>query len=89
MGRLLLDGDSVVVLVELHDAEALGVIHAIAKYRGTALLCGRDRSAEVAREAIAVEDVVSQDERAGLPRHEVSADNEGLCKTVGLWLLRI
>ena len=86
---LLLDGDGVVVLVELHDAEALRVVHAVAEDGGAArpgVPCG---AAQVAREPVAVEDVVAEHERAGLAAAELSADDEGLGQAVRAGLLGV
>lgn len=38
LGGLLLDGDGPALAVELHDAEALGVVHVVAEDRGAARL---------------------------------------------------
>ena len=65
---LLLDGDGVEVGVELHDAEALGVVDVVAEHGGQATGLGvLHRAAQVPAQAVAVEDVVPEDERAGLP----------------------
>ena len=89
-GGLLLDGDGVVLGVELHDAEALGVVDAVAEdRRALAGLGARNSAAQAAREAVAVEDVVPQDERAGLAAGELGADDEGLCEAVGDGLLGV
>ena len=65
--------------VELHDAEALGVVDVVAEHGGEALRLGvLHRAAEVASQAVAVEDVVAEDERAGLASGELLADDEGL-----------
>ena len=89
MGRLLLDGDRVVVPVELDDAEALRVVHAVAEDRRPPGLRARGRAAQVAREAVAVEDVVAQDQRARAARHEPPAVVEGARQAVGLGLHRV
>ena len=86
---LLLDGDRVVVRVELHDAEALRVVHAVAEDRRAARLGVRLRAAQVPGEAVAVEDVVAEHQGAGAVRHEGRADHEGLREPVGLGLLGV
>ena len=75
---LLLDGDGPALAVELHDAEALGVVHVVAEDRGAARLCVLDGARQVARQAVAVEDVVAEHEGARLAGDEVLADGEGL-----------
>ena len=65
---LLLDGDGTALAVELHDAEALGVVHVVAEDRGAARLGVLHGARQVAAEAVAVEDVVAQHERARSPR---------------------
>ena len=84
---LLLDGDGVEVGVELHDAEALGVVDVVAEDGGEPAGLGvLHRAAEVAAQAVAVEDVVAEDERAGLAAGEPLADDEGLGQAVGAGL---
>lgn len=57
---LLLDGDGPPLRVELHDAEALGVVHVVAEDRGPPRLGVLDGARQVARQAVAVEDVVAE-----------------------------
>ena len=78
LGGLLLDGDGPALRIELHDAEALGVVHVVAEDRGAARLCVLDGARQVARQAVAVEDVVAEHEGARLAGDEVLADGEGL-----------
>ena len=81
---LLLDGDRVVVLIEFHDAKALGIIDIVAKDRGALAVLGTFNGApELIAKAIAVEDVIAEDEGAGLPRAELLADDECLGKAIG------
>ena len=87
---LFLDGNSVVVRIEFHYAEALGVVHMVAEHRGAALALGAvDRRLELAGEAVAVEDVVAQHQRAGLAGDELLADDERLRQAIGRRLLRV
>lgn len=86
---LLLDGDGPPLAVELHDAEALGVVHVVAEDRGAARLGVLDGARQVAGQAVAVEDVVAQHQGARLSADEVLADGEGLCQAVRRGLLRV
>lgn len=86
---LLLDGDGPPLAVELDDAEALGVVHVVAEDRGAARLGVLDGARQVAAEAVAVEDVVAEHERARLAGDEVLADGEGLGQAVGARLLGV
>lgn len=86
---LLLDGDGLPLPVELHDAEALGVVHVVAEDRGPTGLCVLDGARQVARQAVAVEDVVAEHERARLAGDELLADGEGLRQAVGARLLGV
>lgn len=86
---LLLDGDGAALAIELHDAEALGVVHVVAEDRRAARLGVLDGARQVARQAVAVEDVVAQHQRARLAGDEVLADGEGLRQAVGARLLRV
>ena len=86
---LLLDGDGPALRIKLHDAEALGVVHVVAEDRGSTGLCVLDGARQVARQAVAVEDVVTQHERARLAGDEVLADGEGLREAVRARLLGV
>lgn len=86
---LLLDGDGTALPVELHDAEALGVVHVVAEDRGAARLGVLHGSRQVARQAVAVEDVVAEHEGARLTVNELLADGEGLGQAVGARLLGV
>ena len=86
---LLLDGDGPPLAVELHDAEALGVVHVVAEDRGAARLGVLDGARQVARQAVAVEDVVAEHQRAGLAADELLADGEGLRQAVRRGLLGV
>lgn len=89
LGWLLLDGDGTALPVELHDAEALGVVHVVAEDRGPARLGVLHGARQVARQAVAVEDVVAEHEGARLAGDEVLADGEGLGQAVGTRLLGV
>ena len=86
---LLLDGDGPALPVELHDAEALGVVHVVAEDRGAARLGVLHGARQVARQAVAVEDVVTQHQGARLAGDELLADGEGLREAVGARLLGV
>ena len=89
LGWLLLDGDGPPLPVELHDAEALGVVHVVAEDRGAARLGVLDGARQVARQAVSVEDVVAEHQRARLAADELLADGEGLRQAVGARLLGV
>ena len=86
---LLLDGDGPPLAVEFHDAEALGVVHVVAEDRGAARLGVLDGARQVARKAVAVEDVVAEHQRARLAGDELLADGECLCEAVRAGLLGV
>lgn len=89
LGGLLLDGDGPALAVELHDAETLGVVHVVAEDRGAARLRVLHGARQVARQAVAVEDVVAQHQRARLAGDELLADGEGLGQAVRARLLGV
>lgn len=89
LGGLLLDGDGTALRIELHDAEALGVVHVVAEDRGAARLGVLDGARQVARQAVAVEDVVAQHQGARLAGDELLADGEGLGQAVRARLLGV
>ena len=86
---LLLDGDGTALRIELHDAEALGVVHVVAEDRGPARLGVLDGARQVAGQAVAVEDVVAEHQGARLAVNELLADGEGLRQAVGARLLGV
>lgn len=86
---LLLDGDGPPLAVELHDAEALGVVHVVAEDRGPTGLGVLHGARQVARQAVAVEDVVAQHQGARLAGDELLADGEGLGQAVRRGLLGV
>ena len=86
---LLLDGDGPALAVELHDAEALGVVDVVAEDRGAARLGVLDGARQVAGQAVAVEDVVAEHQGARLAGDEVLADGEGLREAVRARLLGV
>ena len=86
---LLLDGDGTALPVELHDAEALGVVHVVAEDRGPTGLGVLDGARQVAAEAVAVEDVVAEHQSTRLAGDEVLADGERLGQAVGARLLGV
>ena len=89
LGGLLLDGDGTALAVELHDAEALGIVHVVAEDRGPTGLCVLDGARQVAAEAVAVEDVVAEHQGARLAGDELLADGEGLGQAVRRGLLGV
>lgn len=89
LGGLLLDGDGPPLAVELHDAEALGVVHVVAEDRRPPRLGVLDGARQVARQAVAVEDVVAEHQGARLAGDEPLADGEGLRQAVRRGLLGV
>ena len=80
---LLLHGDDLAGFVELHDAEALGVVDVVAENTGPALLGVRRRLLQAGAEAAAVEDVVSQHHSTAVVADELLAQQERLGQPVG------
>ena len=89
LGGFLLDGDGPALPVELHDAEALGVVHVVAEDRGPARLGVLDGARQVARQAVAVEDVVAEHQGTRLAGDELLADGERLRQAVRRGLLGV
>lgn len=84
---LLLNGDGSAFAIELDDAEAVGIVDFIAEHGGSCFPVGG--GLEFRREALAVENVVSEDKGAALARDEFLADDKCLGKTIGTGLFRI
>ena len=89
VGGLLLDGDGPALAVEFHDPEALGVVHVVPEDRGAARLRVLHGARQVAGQAVAVEDVVAEHQRARLAGDEVLADGERLRQAVRRRLLGV
>ena len=88
LARLLLDGHGAALRVELHHAVALGIGHRVCEH-GRAAACRVAARCSDAREVVAVEDVVAEDEAAGAARHEVAPDDERLREALGPRLHRV
>ena len=83
MGRLLLDRHGLPILIELNHAIPFRIVDIIAEHaRAPAGLGLRDRATQRRAQAIAVEDVVTQHQRARLARDELLAQQERLRETV-------
>ena len=83
MRRLLLDGNGLPVLVELDHAITLRIVHVIAEHARTFTGLGlRHGLAQGRAQAVAVEDVVAQHQRARFARDELLAQEERLCQPV-------
>ena len=90
MFGLFLDGNSVVVGVEFHYAEAFGVVYVVAEHGSAAISLGiLDRLTQVAAKAVAIEDVVAQNQRTRLAGNKFLADDECLRQAIGRRLLRV
>src|SRR6476660_4836247 len=85
--RLLFDRQRAMVLVELDDAVALRIVHAVREYGRP--LGARVRALQRFREAMAVEDVVAEDETTRMVADEVGADEKRLRQTSGIRLLGV
>lgn len=86
---LLLDGDGPPLRIELHDPKALGVVHVVAEDRGPPRLGVLYGARQVARQAVAVEDVVAEHQGARLAGDELLADGERLRQAVRRGLLGV
>src|SRR5690606_1846299 len=75
-GGFFLDTDGAPSGVELDDAVAFRITHAVGEDRGALGVLGG--AAQVVGQVVAVEDIVAQDERARGAVQEVTADDEGL-----------
>ena len=81
---LLFEGEDAAVGAELDDTVGAGVFDVVAEDTGALLL--RGGAAQHAAEALAVEQVIAQDEAAGSSFEEVGAQDEGLRQAVGFLL---
>lgn len=87
---LFLDGNSVVVRIEFHHAKALGIVYVVAEHSSAAIcLSILNRLAQVAAKAVAIEDVIAQNQCARFAGNKFLADNERLRQAIGRRLLRV
>ena len=84
--RLLLQRDRLACVVELHDAVGPRVRDPVAEHRRP---LDDGEPLETSPETGAIEDVVAEDQRAGLVTDEVSTDDERLGQPLGGGLLGI
>ena len=89
MRRLFLHGQHALVLVKLHNAEALRVFDVVAEDCGIARLGICDRLAQVAAKAVAVENIVAEDHGARVAADEVCPDQKRLREPVRVRLHRV
>jgi hypothetical protein len=82
--RLFLEPDGTPALVEPHDAVPLGIVNGIREHRGAARL-GRG-SLQPRGQVLAVEDVVAQDQAAGVGTDKRAANDERLGQSARLRL---
>ena len=78
------------VLIKLHDAKALGVLHVIAEHGAAPLVFGVGSSGlEDLGKTVAVEDIITQDHGTAVIADELLAQNKCLCQAVrrGLHLI--
>ncbi len=87
IARLLFDIQRVATSVELHHPVALGIPHAIGEDGGAALV-GR-RGAQLLRQAVPIEEVVSQHQRHAAIAHEFAPDDERLREPFRTGLLSV
>ena len=87
---LFLDGNSVVVRIEFHYAEAFGVVYVVAEHSSATICLGiLNRLTQVAAKAVAVEDIVAQNQCARFAGNKFLADDERLRQAIRRRLLRI
>ena len=82
-GRLLLDRDGLLVLVELDHAVTFRIVHIVAEHTcALTELRLAYRATQRGTQTVAVEDVVSQHERARFSVDELLPQQERLCQAV-------
>ena len=80
---LLFNRDDPALLVEFDDAESLRIIDVVAENGRPLLFLGfLLRFLQKAGEAMAIEDVVAQNHRAGFIADELFTQDEGLCQAI-------
>ena len=87
---LFLDGNSVVARIKFHYAEALRVVYVVAEHSSAAIGLGiLNRLTQVAAKAVAVEDVIAQNQCARFASNKFLADDECLRQAIGRRLFRV
>src|SRR5205085_10408918 len=85
--RLLFDADGAAALVELDDAVALRIVHAIGEDRRSA--GPRAGAAQRVGQSVSVEDVVAEDQAARRAGDELASDDERLRQSAWIRLRRV
>ena len=87
---LFLDAEAVAVFIKFGHAVTLGVAHPIAEHGGFFVLFSILHGvSQKGSEAVAVEDVVAQNEASAIIADELLPDDESLCEAVGRGLFGI
>ena len=88
--RLLLDADSPTLRIELNNAIALGVVDAIAENCCMSVFLSSPYSLlQQFSESTPMKDIVAKNKRGAVVADEILANDEGLRKAVGAWLLSV
>ena len=80
-GGLFFDAHRTLAIVELNHALPFGVVHVIGKYRCTRL--ARIRVLEQSDQVMAMKNIVTKDQCAGIVANELASNNKSLCQTIG------
>ena len=81
---LFLDRHRLAVRIKFHHAERLGIIDPVSKHARPAT--ARIGIAQQCGQAVAVEDIIAEDQRAWPPAHKIRADVKRLCQPFRLRL---
>src|SRR5206468_87502 len=87
MLRLLLDRQRTIVLVELDDAVALRIVNAVCEYGRAGVTAVR--AAQRIGQAVAIEDVVAENQTARIAADKLGTDEERLRQAARVGLLGV
>ena len=87
MNGLFFDADGALLFIKCHHAIAFGVVHMVGKDCGT-LLLGMG-AAQLLDQIVAVKNIVTQHQSAGLVVDKAFANGEGLRQTIRAGLHRV
>ena len=82
MGRLLLNGHDILILIEFNNTEPFGIIDIIAKDRCPAVFRGVHGFDQLFSKPVSIINIISQDHGARVIADKFSADQEGLGQSV-------
>ena len=81
------DRERLVIFIKFNYAVALRIVHVIRKYRCTSALF--ISALQLLNELMAIKNIITQHQGAGIIAYKRPSQNKGLCETIGGWLYAV